>query len=213
MQKIKNPRLLEIRTPDGRSCTGGNQEWYGTQWHRMAGCGPVAASNLVWYQSKSRENLRGMCESGDGGYGDFLKLMDAMFEYITPGRGGIHSSKLFIPGLLSFCRDRGFQMEADFLEVSRKPRTGPSRDEVRNYLMRWLENDCPVAFLNLSNGSLALPDSWHWVTILGLDSDNMAALVSDEGRTYEANIAEWLETSVLGGAFVTLYSPKDPVSE
>ena len=204
---IKNPQLLDFTTPDGELCTGGNQDWYDEHWHQMAGCGPTAASNLVWYQSRSRGALCELCDAGDGGFEDFRKVMDAMFSHITPGRGGIHNSKLFIPGLLEYCGSRGVPMEADCLDIPRKPRNAPPQDELRDFLSRWLEKDCPVAFLNLSNGALKLPDSWHWVTILAFDPESMVVKISDEGRTYEADIGKWLETSVLGGAFVTLHMP------
>ena len=202
---IKTPELLEFTTPDGTLCTGGHQEWYDTKWHKMSGCGPVAASNLIWYQAHTRENLRGLCDTVNGGYDDYRVLMDAMFGYITPGRGGIHNSGLFVPGLLAYCRERGLKMEADWLEIRHKPRRAPKLNDVRDFLTRWLEKDCAVAFLNRSNGKLKLPDSWHWVTILALEPISMTAKISDEGRTYEADMGNWINTSFLGGALVALH--------
>lgn len=206
---INNPQLLDITMPDGGACTGGNQEWYSERWHRMSGCGPVAASNLVWYQARSRKELSGLCDVGSSGQSDFLTLMDAMFSHITPKSGGIHSSRLFIPGLLKYCNERGFRMAADTLEIPERPRRSPMREQLRGFLARWLSGDCAVAFLNLSNGTLAMPDSWHWVTITAFSDDSFTALISDEGRCYEADLSKWLDTSMLGGAFVTLYDPQE----
>ena len=209
MQKIivKNPQLLDFTTPDGKLCTGGNQDWFDDHWHKMSGCGPIAASNLIWYQARSRAELCALCDIENGGYADFRTLMDSMFSHITPGRGGIHNSRLFIPGLLEYCQSRGVPMETDCLDIRRMPRSAPNVDEVRDFLVRWLEKDCLVAFLNLSNGKLVLPDSWHWVTIMSLEPEGMTALISDEGRTYEADMGKWIETSVLGGALVALHCP------
>ena len=209
MQKItiKNPQLLEFTTPDGELCTGGNQDWYDDHWRQMSGCGPTAASNIIWYQAHSRAELGALCEAGSGDYADFRTLMDTMFGHITPGRGGVHSSNLFIPGLLEYCQSRGVPMEADRLDIRRMPRNAPKVEEIREFLVRWLEKDCAVAFLNLSNGALKLPDSWHWVTIISIEPESMTALISDEGRTYEADMGKWIETSVLGGALVALHTP------
>ena len=204
MQEISiNKQLFELITPDGKLCFGGNQEWFEEKWHKMSGCGPVAACNLVWYQARSRSELHCLCDT-DGGFEDYRKLMDTMYAHITPGRGGIHNSGLFIPGLLKYCAGRGAEMTAESLDIPRRRTT--TTGEVCDFVTRWLENDCPVAFLNRSNGALPLPDSWHWVTIISLEPDSMTATISDEGRTYTADLKKWLKTSLLGGAFVALHA-------
>jgi hypothetical protein len=82
------------------------------------------------------------------------------------------------------------------------PKLGrPSAPEVLGFVAAGLDSDCPVAFLNLSNGNQPQLDGWHWVTIIGLD-DRAVARISDQARLIEVNIEEWLGSTLLGGAFV-----------
>lgn len=203
---IQHPELLKIKSLNG-TAIGGDQDWYADRWHRMAGCGPVAASNLIWYLSRSRPSLASLCNATEGTRPEFLTLMDEMFTYVTPGRQGVNTTKMFVPGLRRYCSDHGFLFDAQCLEVGKFPRRAPSLSQMGEYLTHWLSRDYPVAFLNLSNGALKLPESWHWVTITGIDPDSMTAQISDAGQIYEANMETWLNTSMLGGALVALYEP------
>jgi len=202
---IKNPQLFELTSPEGKACFGGHQDWYDEHWNQVAGCGPVAASNLVWYHAHAHGELRCLCGAPGKSFEDYRQVMDKMFEFITPGYGGIYNSGLFMPGLLEYCKALGAPMECDNLEIPKWPRRRPGVKKLREFLVRWLETDNPVAFLNLSNGAVKLPDSWHWTTIYALEVDKMTVKISDEGRTYETDIAKWLLTSKLGGAFVALH--------
>ena len=52
--KLAKPELLNITNTDGETFTGGSQEWYEDKWHKKSGCGPVAASNLIWYMMRKK---------------------------------------------------------------------------------------------------------------------------------------------------------------
>lgn len=199
---LSNPAMLEI---NGGAYIGGSQEWYPERWQRMSGCGPTAAANLIWYLARSRPELQALCEVGTAGRDSFIRLMTEMFSYITPGMGGVNNYSVFTRGLLRYCEAHNANMNANCLEVASKPRSGPPLSLVCDYLTSALQSDLPAAFLNLTNGALANLESWHWVTIVALETDNMLATVSDQGRTIDINLASWLETSMLGGAMVTLY--------
>jgi hypothetical protein len=85
-----------------------------------------------------------------------------------------------------------------------KQRNG-SFDEFAAFIRQGLMLDCPVAFLNLSNGSLNNLDSWHWVAITklqaGQDAD-LLATIADSGERKVINLSEWYRSSWLGGAAV-----------
>ena len=54
-----------------------------------------------------------------------------------------------------------------------------------NFVRLGLDQDCPVAFLNLSNGRLTNLDSWHWVTITGLLADSSESTIDSIKETHE----------------------------
>ena len=66
---------------------GGNQEWFLDQWARRAGCASVLASNM--YASYH--------DPKNYAYDDFLKIMETMFQNMTPGYMGY-------PNLYNFAR-------------------------------------------------------------------------------------------------------------
>jgi len=202
---LENPHLFDIALPDGTMAAGGDQLWYTDLWAQKAGCGPVAACNMVWYLGRCSPELATLCDLGEADQAAFLSLMQEMFTHIKPGKGGIHSSALFAPGLERYCAKRGLPLRTACLEIPRKPRCAPSLEEARAFLTRWLGSGWPVAFLNLSNGRLRRPDSWHWVTIIAVCPETLRVRISDGGKLYEANLGTWLQTSVLGGALVALH--------
>ena len=64
-----------------------------------------------------------------------------------------------------------------------------------------------MAFLNYSNGALPNLDSWHWVPLIALTEGEEVLLctVLDEGEEKVIDLALWLETTLLGGALVSLF--------
>jgi hypothetical protein len=79
--------------------------------------------------------------------------------------------------------------------------------QVVTFLAEALEKDSPVAFLNLEHGGLAELESWHWVTVISLEYDLEAkaayATILDCGTEKRVNLTSWLETTKLGGGFVS----------
>ncbi len=202
---LSRPELLEIAHTEESAAIGGSQDWYNDKWHQMSGCGPTAASNLIWYLSRSRTELNGICTVGDGDRLNYMSLQHEMFGYVTPGRGGVNRVFIFTEGILRYCEAHKASLRAQHLEVPRKPAKRPSADEVRDFVRQGIESDCPVAFLNLSNGTLKNLDAWHWVTIVEFDPDTMQTTISDQGLLLEIDLGEWLKTSILGGAFSYLH--------
>jgi len=190
---LAKPELLNIITADGDTFVGGSQEWYEDKWHKKSGCGPVAASNLIWYIMRKR-----------GVEQDYLKLIREMYDFVTPGIRGVDTSAIFTDGLLSFALKKGIKITPCVLEIPKKKRDRPNIDALREFIINALRTDSPVAFLVLSNGSVSSLENWHWVTIITIDPDSMMAEISDYGKIINADISEWLETSMLGGSLVYL---------
>ena len=70
-----------------------------------------------------------------------------------------------------------------------------------------LDADCPVAFLNLSSGQTVGLDSWHWVTITGLQGEQV--IILDSGRVFSINLYVWYKTTTMRGGFVRLRVPEE----
>lgn len=200
---LLNATHLEILAPEGVH-VGGSQEWYPEKWQRMSGCGPIAASNLIWYLARSHSSLQSLCEVGNADPAHFLTLMKEMITFVTPGMGGVNSSRLFVQGAIRYSEAHGVALNARVLEIPNKPRCRPSPEQLRDFIVTALHANLPVAFLNLSNGALNNLDGWHWVTIIALETDTMIAQISDQGRTLDIALQAWLKTSILGGAMVYL---------
>jgi hypothetical protein len=206
LHTLKNPSLLEIQTPEG-SCIGGSQEWYADCFRRMSGCGPTAASNLIWYLSP--DNFK------SSGWDGYQALQNEMFSFVTPGMGGVNTAALFTDGLERYAKAHGIELTTHALELPGF--IGKLRDimchdteRVSEFVLNGLRSDCPIAFLNLSNGNQTQFESWHWITILALEHESMTARVSDQGRAFDIDLAAWLRTSLLGGALVYAELRREP---
>ena len=61
---VTHPELLHIRGENTLSY-GATQLWYSVFWRRRAGCGPTAASNLIWYLAATQPGKYGCLYDGD----------------------------------------------------------------------------------------------------------------------------------------------------
>ena len=199
---LKNLGFLEIICPTGESVAGGSQEWFPGRWERASGCGPTAASNLIWYMTRSRPGFHMLFDAGGGGKDNFVELMRELFVLIPPGIRGVNDPAIFTDGVIRFGAARSVTLTPRVLEIPSVFRKRPDIDSVGNFIISALQADSPVGFLNLSNGKLSNLEAWHWVTIIGLESESMVATISDKGRKLDICLAEWLRTSILGGAMV-----------
>ncbi|MBQ1376159.1 MAG: hypothetical protein IIY69_07745 [Clostridia bacterium] len=185
---------------DNPAYFGGDQEWYRTRLQRLAGCGATTGSSIFMYEKRKR---------GAEVYTkkEFLSLMNEMWECITPGNRGVDSVDMFAAGFEKFLKGKSIPHEGRrALEVPQNKHKRPSKAVAFAFLKEALENDTPVAFLNLGCGMERRLDSWHWVTITGLkflaNLDMLHVEIADEGMKKTIDLGLWLETTDLGGGFV-----------
>ena len=190
---LTKPDGLKLTGINGETYIGGSQEWYKDSWHIASGCGPIAASNLIWFRTQPQ-----------GGQGQYIDLMSEMYTYLTPGMKGINTSALFMGGISRYGMEHSLNILPRALDIPNRPRRRPDIDMVRKFIISALNADAPVAFLNRSNGKVSNLENWHWVTIIAFDTDILHAQISDYGKVSELDISKWLRTSILGGAFVFL---------
>ena len=202
---IRNRDVFQIYDEAGRKTFYGfDQEWYATRWQRCAGCGPTAASNILYYLRATR----GGRESAPLTKSRALSLMEEVYQYVRPTARGIPTAKLLHDDLLDYARAKGIPLRLGLLDVPKDRMLRPPLGRVLSFVEEALQNDTPVAFLNLHNGTEKNLDSWHWVTIISVEhsGDETAAPteILDEGTIKRIDLAQWFRTTSLGGGFVSV---------
>lgn len=199
--------IFNIKTKSGMIEYGANQNWYKDNWQRKSGCGPSSAANLFAYLASQNPNGEMLCDLRPPFEQDsYLKHMENLWAFVTPTMNGVNSTKLFMDGSIKYAKSRGVHITTHHLDLGNKTDCKrPGVDECIEFIKEGLESDCPVAFLNLSNGKVKNLHFWHWVTIVDLweDSDGtIYVTASDEGIKRDFDIKLWVETTLLGGGFV-----------
>lgn len=204
-KSISNPNLLKILDERTHNVYFGcDQEWYATEWQRLSGCGPSVACTIMSYLNHGRlpSDLEQSLKSKE----DSLLLMEEIWEYVTPTKEGIPTTKMFYEAMLAYTKSKGLNVEYGFCDVPKDKPTRPTLQEVLIFLEEALLKDAPIAFLNLCNGDEKNLELWHWVTIISLEyvESGYSAFVNilDEGLIKIIDLALWYNTTTLGGGFV-----------
>lgn len=200
---IRNPEYLHILGPLGTLAYGSDQEWYPALWQRRAGCGPTTASNLMLYFLQRQERRPIDQEQA-------VLLMQQMWKLITPGIMGVHLLSQFTRGVDVFLPQIPLSLSAQSLKIAKAKEKRPSLAQVVEFLVSSFEADSPVAFLNLSKGSVTNLDEWHWVTLVGIEQEGegqpLFATLFDASQEWKIDLGLWLESTTRGGGFVS-YRP------
>lgn len=149
MKELMMPRIYQKTTLIGY---GGDQEWFHNEWAIKAGCASVLASNLYAYyhQQEAYQKV------------DFLKVMEDMFELMTPGRMGY-------PFLYKFAHTFVSMMEeADIHLIPIYQKKSKSYEDAIHFVKKSIDENHPVGMLILHHRAKELEDdNWHWVCISG----------------------------------------------
>jgi hypothetical protein len=202
---LVNIKLLEVIDElSSDTHIGGWQEWYANWWKRTAGCGPTVVATIMSYISRSR--LYGTGECPPLTIGTFRELMEEVWEFVTPGFGGIPTTAALMKGARAYIAEKQLPFRLEELDIPKQRSQRPDMKVIINFLTEALSQDTPVAFLSLDKGKEELLDSWHWVTLLALDAEEdgsqLEADITDEGRLLHVNLKNWYETTAIGGGFV-----------
>jgi len=195
---IQNPDALTLLKPDGELQLGCDQENYKSKWQRLSGCGPTAASNLYLYSLPDVGRHRTLEEG--------LEVMNEIWHYVTPRfGGGVNNTKIFTSGLSKLLDEKGKKYMYEVIEVPQKKEQRRPIAEVRDFMERSINDNLPVAFLNLHNGEEKQLDAWHWVTVVGYELSPMNELyldIFDAGKLISVNLDQWYDKTKKGGGFV-----------
>ena len=204
-KSITNPDLFKVlNASTHKTIYGCDQEWYTTKWQRQSGCGPTAASSIIFYLNNSRSIFQ--LEQGTNSNENCLSLMEEVWKYVTPTKEGIPTTKMFYEAMLVYTKSKGMNVKYDFCDLPKDISKRPKLSKVLDFLEEALVNDAPIAFLNLCNGMEKKLQEWHWVTIISLEyseNRNTAFIkILDEGLIKKIDLALWYNTTTLGGGFV-----------
>ena len=210
MRSVAISRLNSLKIVDDATRQfyyGCNQEWYATEWQRLAGCGPTAACNIIWYLNHIQPalGLNQECSSIEKS----MSLMEEIWAYVTPSTEGIPTTRMLYESVMAYARTKGLDVNYSVCDVPEKKASRPTLTDVISFLERALLKDTPIAFLNLCNGGATNLEPWHWVTVVSLEyeEDGKSALIEilDEGLIKRIDLALWCDTTTLGGGFVCFY--------
>lgn len=202
---VRNPEAFEVWESGGASAGYGfQQDWYPTLWQRTSGCGPTAVSEILFYLERNR--LR----AGNSGLlkSEALALMQGVWTSVTPTIHGIPNTEILRRGIAAYSAANGIPYETESVEIPAKPFLRPELRTLLEFIGSALDQDLPVAFLNLNNGTVKTLDSWHWVVIVSLEynEDLSSAVITfpDEGLKKRIDFAEWFRTTSRGGGLVKI---------
>jgi hypothetical protein len=203
--EIKHPELLNISDEtSGFIAYGGDQEWYLKFWNRKAGCGPTTAANITAYLALTNPQYRNLYLPQTLYKQDFSQHMDVLFNYVTPGFGGVNHINKFIDGLQRYSESLLLPYKIHSFSVDGKDTSMRDVLALREFVKQGLKQDSPLAFLNLSNGKESILQSWHWITItcVVIEDSKIIATASDEGELRVFDLQNWYMTTQMHGGLV-----------
>lgn len=169
---------------------GGSQNWFPKKFHKLSGCGPVAAANITAYLSKLNNDKYNTLYPYKGiiNKSDFTSHMVEIRKYVKPGIFGLTSVEQFSDSVLTFSSDRGVSLDSHILAAN-----ADSIQDAINFIAQALSQKLPLAILVLKHPIKEFKEfTWHWMTITGLklNSKNNIPyiLVSTYGERQEINL-------------------------
>ena len=142
---------------------GGNQEWFSDFWMHLGGCGALAACDLCICLALNH----GMTSclpfpSGDLSRKNYEVFGMIMEPYIKPRMGGVTELSFFTEGCGAYLERHGF--DVTFSTISGEE----DYDKAVSFVKDHMENNLPIAYLNLSHKDKEFKDLWwHWFSVTG----------------------------------------------
>jgi hypothetical protein len=206
IKSVKNINLFEtIDEVTQDTYYGNDQEWFKTKWQRLSGCGPTVVSNITSYLSRSElvkdESIKTQPLSKE----ECIKHMEDVWKYVTPSIQGIPTTTMLCKKVKKYIKAKELKLSLEVLDIPKSREKRPDFKEIVIFLEKSLNDDIPIAFLNLHNGEEEKLDAWHWVTIISLeqeDDETTTVNILDEGQIKKIDLLKWFETTNLGGGFV-----------
>lgn len=203
--KLRNLETIHAVDHSGLEYFGCDQNWFASEWQKMSGCGPSTAATLLLYLQKTgRIELPVRVNEQK----DCMLLMDAVWSHVTPTPDGIYLIEQFCAGIQSFAASHDLVLQCHSLGIPDKNTSQPPLQDIVEFISTGLELDCPIAFLNLSSGSVSNLEEWHWVTVVALETDTEQdrtwITIFDGDKSDKIDFQQWYLTNTDGGALIYL---------
>jgi hypothetical protein len=108
---------------------------------------------------------------------------------------------------MKYLKEKSLNIRMNEIEIPKNKLRRPDFYYVMTLIKEALNNDTPVAFLNLEHGDVSNLESWHWVTIIALeyepDGSKAFAKILDGGTVKRIELSLWHQTTKMGGGFVS----------
>lgn len=200
---VSQPDILTVTdSKTHESYFGGVQEWYAFEWGRRAGCGPTCAANLMAYLALTHPELQALYNNESMERTEFIRHMDLIFPFLTPGPMGLNRVETFSDGVVAFAASRDILLAPHVFTVTGKGKPNrPQVSELKEFVRAGLEADCPIGFLNLSRGKEKKLQNWHWISIVSanIETDKLTACASDEGIYRDFDLQLWYQSTRMSG--------------
>lgn len=160
--------IVKIYEDDQLVGYGGNQDWFKDEWPKKAGCASVLGSNLYAYYHNIHK-----CSKEE-----FIKIMDDLYEYMTPGRMGFPYFYKFAHQFIKRMKEESIDLKPVYLKKSK------SYEQSISFVKNSIDKSYPVGMLILSHQAKELEDdNWHWMCISGYEEveDDYMIVFSDCG--------------------------------
>lgn len=208
---LENPGALCVSLKDNETAFGISQEWMPSARMRRGGCGPCTAANMLFYLSRKSPELALLCPYAQADAGSLtlrqsIRFVCGIWKHLYPGPMGVNTAQMFVSGAMGYVRQTGIRLRSRQTHIPGITGRYEPFSTYANFIQEGLDRDCPVAFLNLSNGTEKELDGWHWVTIVSMDrrGDDREVYVeiADDTEKKTVNFGEWFQSTFLGGALV-----------
>ena len=206
-KQISSLELLKLTTDKGETSYGADQKWFFGPVKQRSGCGPATAANIFYYIDRKKEP-----EKPPMAFRFFRIFLERMWGIVTPTRHGIPEARMLATRLKNYANLRHYHVDVKSMEIPENPSDRPHISEAFRMLFEAMDNDVPAAFLNLENTSCPDLDTWHWVTVIGIDCDNAGfARVTflDNGSVKYFDLAHWWTQGKGAGGIVTVIPKND----
>lgn len=184
---------------------GATQSWYSKPFRIQAGCGPTTASNLIIYMALNDANMKKLFSHDQLNYKNSTEMLEVIWNHVTPSLAGLYSIDSFKKGVEKYAASRGIELKGKTMPISFFKNKRIDILELSNFIEESLNNNRPVAFLNLSSGKVVNLSSWHWTLVMGIEKEQNTTLLVlfDEGEFKKIDLDTWLSTTKLKGGFVS----------
>jgi hypothetical protein len=191
-------KVIDYET--GETFYGCNQDWYGSDWQQLSGCGPSVVAGILMYLRRDADvpEVKGKKYA--------ISFMEEVWKYVTPAQRGIHTAEMLRRRVVSYCAAKNLKVASAICGIPEERKLRPQMERVWAFMTDALSRDIPIAFLNLHNGEEENLDEWHWVTVVSAEqkglNGNVEIGILDRGRALAVDLSLWLKTTDYGGGFV-----------